>query len=125
MTQTDRVIAAARSYRGVSQVDFLGPVTVDGGPPITRLAARLYDAERQGFSFECIGWRDRCKCWRLVGEPDVESGSGDSSSDAESTLVGSQASLHREPGDSTPALSAEPTLFDMAEDTDTAHWRAA
>jgi hypothetical protein len=71
-TQTERVIAAARSYRGVTQVDFLGPSVVDGKEPITRLAARLWDAEQEGYSFECLGRRDKCKVWRLCGEPDVE-----------------------------------------------------
>jgi hypothetical protein len=71
-TQVERVIAAARSYRGVTQVDFLGPSVVDGKEPITRLAARLWDAEREGYSFECLGRRDKCKVWRLCGEPDVE-----------------------------------------------------
>jgi hypothetical protein len=70
-TQTERVIAAARSYRGITAVDFLVPV-IDGGTPITRLAARLWDAERDGYSFECIGRRDKCKVWRLLSEPDVE-----------------------------------------------------
>jgi hypothetical protein len=71
-TQVERVIAAARSYRGVTQVDFLGPSVVDGKEPITRLAARLWDAEQEGYSFECIGKRDKCKIFRLCGEPDVE-----------------------------------------------------
>jgi|HubBroStandDraft_3_1064219.scaffolds.fasta_scaffold201560_3 hypothetical protein len=71
-TQTERVIAAARSYRGITAVDFMLPNVVDGGPPITRVAARLWDAEQEGFSFECIGKRDRCKVFRLCGEPDVE-----------------------------------------------------
>jgi hypothetical protein len=71
-TQTQRVIAAARSYRGVTQADFLLPDVCDGGPPITRLAARLWDAEQEGYSFECVGRRDKCKAWRLIGEPDVE-----------------------------------------------------
>lgn len=71
-TQTQRVIAAARSYRGITAVDFMLPNVVDGGPPITWLAARLWDAEQDGFSFECIGKRDRCKVFRLCGEPAVE-----------------------------------------------------
>jgi hypothetical protein len=44
----------------------------NGGPPITRLAARLWDAEREGCVFECIGRRSKCKIWRLVSKPDVE-----------------------------------------------------
>lgn len=72
-TQVERVIAAAHSFRGITQVDFLAPDVVDGGPPITRLAARLYEAEREGHSFECLGRRDKCKIWRLIG---VEGTSG-------------------------------------------------
>jgi hypothetical protein len=71
-TRVERVIAAARSYRGITQADFLLPDVCDGGPPITRLAARLWDAEREGYSFECLGRRDKCKVWRLCDEPDVE-----------------------------------------------------
>jgi hypothetical protein len=69
MSQVERVIEAARSFRGITQVDFLLPDVVDGGPPITRLAARLLEADRMGYSFECLGRRDRCKVWRLL---DVE-----------------------------------------------------
>lgn len=93
-TQVDRVVAAARSYRGITAVDFLGPNTIDGGPPITRVAARLWDAEQDGFSFECIGKRDRCKVFRLCGEPDIEgsggggSGGFPSSSDPSAVALG-------------------------------------
>lgn len=76
MTQTERVILAAKSFRGVSQVDFLGPDTVDGKPPITRLAARIFDAERKGHVFEIIGWRQSCKVYRWIEGPGVEGGAG-------------------------------------------------
>lgn len=75
-TQTERVIAAARSYRGITAVDFLLPDVVDGGPPITRLGARLFDAEEEGYTFERIGKRDRCVIYRLVSEPGVEGDGG-------------------------------------------------
>jgi hypothetical protein len=71
-SQMARVVAAARSFRGVSQVDLLAPNVVDGKSPITRLAARIFDAERQGYSFEVIGRRGGCKVYRLVSEPGVE-----------------------------------------------------
>src|SRR4051812_44300588 len=78
MTQTERVIAAARSYRGVCAVDFLGPDVIDGGKPITRVAARIQDAEERGYVFETIGWRSKMKVYRLVSEPEgVESGSSE------------------------------------------------
>ncbi len=69
LSQIDRVLAAARSYRGVCQVDFLGPDTVDGLPPITRLAARIQDAEARGYRFEIIGWRNKTKVYRLADVP--------------------------------------------------------
>lgn len=120
MTQTARVIKAARSFRGVSQVDFLGPDTVDGGPPITRLAARLWDAEQQGYSFECIGWRDKCKCWRLIGEPDE----GDSAAKRIARGVGTEHDheLEEEHARELDEQSA-PSLF--PSEPVTAHWRAA
>jgi hypothetical protein len=58
-TQTERVIAAARSYRGITAVDFLVPV-IDGGTPITRLAARLWDAERESWP-AITGGRRECR----------------------------------------------------------------
>src|SRR5271166_2534537 len=75
-TQTDRVINAAKSYRGICAVDFMAPDVIDDGPPITRLAARIFDAERRGFSFEVIGWRKSCKVYRLVSSPDAEVSTG-------------------------------------------------
>ena len=43
MTQTERVLAALEhaGQGGLTQVDFLRFPTFDGGPPITRLAARI------------------------------------------------------------------------------------
>jgi hypothetical protein len=70
-TQVERVVAAARAQRGITQVDFLGPDTIDGGNPITRLAARVWDAEQQGYSFESTGKRQKCTVYHLVGEPSV------------------------------------------------------
>ena len=69
VTQVDRVVRAARSFQGVCAVDFLGPDVVDGGKPITRVAARIQDAEDQGYVFEIIGWRAKTKVYRLVSEP--------------------------------------------------------
>jgi len=71
-TQVERVIAAADSLRGVCQVEFLGIETVDGGPTITRLAARIQDAEDKGYVFESLGKRHDCKVYRLVSRPEFE-----------------------------------------------------
>ena len=80
MTQAERVLAAAKRFNGVCQTDMLLPDVCDGGPPITRLAARLYELEQQGHSFECLGRRNQCKVWRLV-----EVDGGDSTVPDEST----------------------------------------
>lgn len=74
MTQAERVLAAARSYRGTCQADWLADETPDGGPWITRVAARIQDLEDQGHEFDCIGVRNRTKVYRLVGEPSPVSG---------------------------------------------------
>jgi hypothetical protein len=74
-TQLERVIEAARSFRGTCQADWLAAETPDRGPRITRVAARMQEAEdRLGASFECIGWRNRTKVYRLTDEPDVGRG---------------------------------------------------
>lgn len=118
-TQTERVIKAARSYRGITQVDFLLPGVVDGGTPITRVGARLFDAEQMGYSFECIGRRDKCKAWRLLSEPEVERGSAvraapETVSDSSPLAASGEVSA-------TLSLSPEP-LFSLTEET--AHWRS-
>lgn len=69
MTQADRVLKAARSYRGTSQAEWLADVTPDGGPRITRVAARIQELEEQGHVFEIIGRRSKCVVYRLA---DVE-----------------------------------------------------
>lgn len=106
-TQTERVIRAARSYRGISQVDFLAPDVVDGGAPITRLAARLWEAEQQGYDFECLGRRDKCKVWRLCGEPELSEtpASGD-------RVPPKDAGLSRPEHQAGAGVSDNPTLFD-------------
>lgn len=72
MTQTDRVIQAARSYRGVCAVDFLAPNVIDDGTPITRLAARIQDAEAAGHVFEIIGTRSKTRVYRWVSGPEID-----------------------------------------------------
>ena len=98
LTQRERVLKAARSFRGITQVDFLLPNVVDGGEPITRLAARINELDSEGYGFECLGRRDRCKIWRLVSEPD--SGGGSSRAPAEACRGGIKQPL--------PAPSTKP-----------------
>jgi hypothetical protein len=51
VSQTDRVLALlrARGDRGVNLTDFSLPGVVDGGKPITRLAARIIELRDRGF----------------------------------------------------------------------------
>lgn len=73
LTQLERVRKASESFQGVCQTDFLLPDVVDGGAPITRVGARLWDLEdKHGFAFEHIGWRNKTKIFRLISEPEVE-----------------------------------------------------
>jgi hypothetical protein len=45
------------------------------------------DAEQDGYSFECIGKRDRCKVFRLCGEPDIEGSGGGGSGRGSTSLT--------------------------------------
>lgn len=66
MTQAARVLAALRkSGRGVTQVDFLTP-TIDGGAPITRVAARVLELKQNGHHIVTDGERDSCAVYKLV-----------------------------------------------------------
>lgn len=77
-TQVERVIKAARSFRGVCQPDFEGAVTIDRKPRITRLAARIHEAEQKGYVFERLHRRHGFIVYRLVSEPDAGGGAGSS-----------------------------------------------
>lgn len=67
MTQTDRVLAALTraGARGITQVDFIRFPTIDGGPPITRVAARIEELRDSGFKILSGERRDRCVVYRL------------------------------------------------------------
>lgn len=62
MTQRERVLRALQTAgpRGVTQVDFLRFPTVDGGPPITRLAARIQELKDAGHRIGSSATRDKC-----------------------------------------------------------------
>lgn len=112
-SQTERVIKAARSYRGVCRVDFMAPDVVDGGPPILNFPGRMFDAERAGHSFEMIGKRHGCKVFRLI---DVERDAAPSPPDDETDPSPSGGvSLNTEQDD-------EPALFEAAAES-IPHWR--
>ena len=105
-SQLGRVLDAARRYNGVSQSDFAHPVC-DGGPPITRVGARVQEAEdRLGCVFEIIGWRSKTRVFRLVSEPDAEVSRREHPSSGR-TVAAPTADL-----DAAPVLSGA-----------TAHWR--
>jgi len=53
--------------RGITQVSFLGPMTCDGGPPITRLAARIGELREEGYKVGQNGRRDKCVVYVLAG----------------------------------------------------------
>lgn len=67
MTQTARVLAALRAHpeRGITAVDFLRIPTIDGGPPITRVAARILELREAGELIVDAGVRDKCRIYRL------------------------------------------------------------
>jgi hypothetical protein len=110
-TQTERVIAAARSPDGVCQADFLLPDVIDGGPPIVRVGARIQDAEERGHTFAILGWRRKTRVYRLVAEPEP------APSDRRTASVGDAASNVC----SSPDPEQSP-LFE-APAAGTEHWR--
>lgn len=65
-TQSHRVLLALRSHpNGITQVDFLAPDVIDGGFPITRLAARIQDLRDNGAEVFVDGKRNGCAIYRL------------------------------------------------------------
>ena len=67
MTQPERVLRLLKQAgdHGLTQVDLNLP-TVDGGPPITRLAARIHDLKNAGVPIEKAGTRQKCDIYRLA-----------------------------------------------------------
>lgn len=103
MSQRDRVLAALRNsgLRGITQVDFLRFPTIDGGAPITRVAARVQELRGAGHKISSSDTRDKCAVYRLV----------------EAGLVVSDASAPGGPaghadGDSVAGVSETTSLFD-------------
>jgi len=132
-TQTERVVKAARSSRGVCRIDFQLPDVIDGGDPILNFPGRMYDAERAGYSFEVIGKRNRCKVFRLI-EDGIERtvGLSDATRKQERNVLGAATGYSSDEDEGSRkapvrsgdaglmsrasaggSLSAEPTLFDL------------
>ena len=70
LTQLQRVERAgwAAGSRGICQTDFLAPNVCDGGPPITRLAARIKDSRDAGAKWTVTGERNACAVYVLDRE---------------------------------------------------------
>lgn len=120
-TQRSRVLAAARRFNGVCAVDFQLPDVCDGGPPILRVAARLYELDQEGYVFEFIGKRSKCKVFRLISEPEEVEGGARGEKTGEKAGERDRLALDKggpsnhaqaaAPGTPSPALS----LFDGME----------
>jgi hypothetical protein len=67
VNQRERVLKALQDagLRGITQVDFLRFPTVDGGPPITRVAARVQELRDEGYEILSGTTRDRCAVYIL------------------------------------------------------------
>lgn len=68
-SQRDRVLKALEraGEHGITQVDFLAPGVIDGGDPITRLAARVHELINQdGHSIVKDGQRNACDVYKLI-----------------------------------------------------------
>jgi hypothetical protein len=66
LSQRDRVLLALKRYPRVSVTDFLAPAVVDGGKPITRLAARINELRDEGYAIEDAGRVHGCSSYRLA-----------------------------------------------------------
>ncbi len=73
MTQTERVLAALKAVgpRGVTGYDFSGPVVIDGGHRVMRVAARVLELREQGHRVASAGWRDGHRVYRLESGVEV------------------------------------------------------
>lgn len=75
MSQKGRVLKSLEraGRRGVTQADWSGVSgTPDGGPPITRLAARVLELQNDGHRIINAGRRDKCRVYALGETTPVE-----------------------------------------------------
>jgi hypothetical protein len=71
MTQTDRVyqLLRRRGEAGITVADFIGPETADGGPTVSRLAARVGQLRHErGLNIVAEGRRGGYVIYRLREE---------------------------------------------------------
>lgn len=76
MTQKDRVLKSLRvaGSRGITQADWTGASgTPDGGPPITRVAARVLDLSQAGHVIRKGAIRDGCRVYSLEPSDPINS----------------------------------------------------
>jgi len=73
MTQTERVLAALKAVgpRGVTGYDFSGPVVIDGGHRVMRVAARVLELRERGYRIVPAGMRDGHRIYRLESGVEV------------------------------------------------------
>lgn len=68
LTQTQRVLLALRARpEGITAADFMPP-TIDGGKPIMRVAARIYDLREEGHRIADGGKRGTLDVYVLRAE---------------------------------------------------------
>jgi hypothetical protein len=94
LTQCQRVERALdeAGANGITQVDFLLPDVIDGGKPITRVGARIYDLrKKRGLAIVELGHRDSCTIYMLAKYQRFPSGS--------------EAAAVTKPAERTPACS--------------------
>jgi hypothetical protein len=67
VTQADRLLTALTraGAKGITSVDFIRYPTIDGGPPILRIAARVKDLRNEGFNIITEGERDGVAVYKL------------------------------------------------------------
>jgi hypothetical protein len=73
-SQVERVLKAARSFRGTCQADWIAEGGDDGLGKIIRVPRCIEDLEKRDYVFEHIGLRHKTRIYRLVSGPDAESG---------------------------------------------------
>lgn len=64
-TNNTRLLKALRQGP-VRVIDWTGPTTPDGGPPILRVAARVKELRSVGFPIERTGTASACAVYELV-----------------------------------------------------------
>lgn len=116
MTQRERVLAELRraAAGGITQVDFFAPHVIDGGTPITRLAARIQELRGQGYTITSSGTRHGCAVYRLVSDGAKAAPVGGTAGDAPAAVAAPSESTLFDPALVNQPLSPYDTLSDAA-----------